>query len=197
MINISFKEDNKIINLKASVCKNKDIYNYMNFDYFTGLCREGCSHYNKSHTCPPNSPKYNDYTKDYENTLLIAMYTNIDDKNNISTTHAYLRKVLYDILLPLEKKFNGLYTDGGRCMYCNKCTYIDNLACRFPEKMRFSMEAMGIDLDIVCREFLNHKIVWDESDTKAYCTVLGSINFNGDFKEQNFEKAILNLKECF
>ena len=91
MISISFKESNKIINLKASICKNTDIYNYMKFDYFTGLCRDGCSHYNKSHTCPPNSPKYTDYTKDYENTLLIAMYTNIDDKNNISTTHAYLR----------------------------------------------------------------------------------------------------------
>ena len=52
MINISFKEGNKIINLKASICKNTDIYNYMKFDYFTGLCRDGCSHYNKSHTCP-------------------------------------------------------------------------------------------------------------------------------------------------
>ncbi len=82
-------------------------------------------------------------------------------------------------------------------MCCNKCAYVDNLPCIFPEKMRFSMEAMGIDLDRVCREFLNHKIVWDESDAKAYCTVLGSINFNGDFKEQDFEKAILNLKECF
>ena len=46
MINISFKEGNKIINLKASICKNTDIYNYMKFDYFTGLCRDGCSHYN-------------------------------------------------------------------------------------------------------------------------------------------------------
>ena len=31
--------------------------------------RDGCSHYNKSHTCPPNSPKYTDYTKDYEKGL--------------------------------------------------------------------------------------------------------------------------------
>ena len=50
MISISFKEGNKIINLKASICKNTDIYNYMKFDYFTDLCKYGCSHYNKSHT---------------------------------------------------------------------------------------------------------------------------------------------------
>ena len=30
MINISFKEGNKIINLKASICKNTDIYNKLN-----------------------------------------------------------------------------------------------------------------------------------------------------------------------
>ena len=43
----------------------------MKFDNFTGLCRDGCSHYNKSHTCPPNSPKYTDYTKDYESSFYV------------------------------------------------------------------------------------------------------------------------------
>lgn len=193
MININFKKDNKVINLKAKVCKNTDVNKYMDFDYFTGLCKNGCPHYNLSYTCPPNSPKYTDYTKDFENTLVIAMYTDVNEENSISDIHPYLRRILSDMLIPIEKEFNGLLTDGGRCRYCEKCTYVDNLPCRFPDKIRFSMEAMGIDLDKVCREVLNHKIVWDKKDDKSYCTVLGSINFNGNISEKDFEKAILSL----
>lgn len=196
MINLSFKDKDKIINLKARICKNIELYKYMKFDYFTGLCKDGCPHYNLSYTCPPNSPKYNTYTKDYDKTLLIVMYTYLDEENSISSTHSYLRKVLYDILIPLEKAFNGLYTDGGRCMNCNICAYVDNLPCRFPNKMRFSMEAMGIDLDKVCKEILNHEIVWNNDEGKAYCTVLGSINFNGYLLEKDFKEAILKLNDC-
>lgn len=193
MINLDFENNNKKITLKAQVCKNSDIHKYMNFNYFTGLCRDGCPYYNLSYTCPPNSPKYTVYTKDFENTLVIAMYTSIDEENSINDIHPYLRRLLSDMLIPLEIKFNGLLTDGGRCRYCDECTYVDNLPCRFPEKIRFSMEAMGIDLDKVCNEILNHKIVWDNNDSKAYCTVLGSINFNGNYSELDFKNAILSL----
>lgn len=193
MININFNNDNKLIRLKAKICKNTDIHKYMNFDYFTGLCRDGCPHYNLSYTCPPNSPTYTEYTKEHENVLVIAMYSDVDEKNSISNIHPYLRRVLSDILIPLEKEFDGLLTDGGRCRYCETCTYVDGLPCRFPDKIRFSMEAMGIDLDKVCSEVLEHKIVWNSTDSKSYCTVLGSINFNGNLLESDFEKAILNL----
>lgn len=193
MININFNNDSKVINVKARICRNTDIHKYMNFDYFTGLCKDGCPHYNLSYTCPPNSPTYTTYTKDYENVLVIAMYTDINEENSINDVHPYLRRLLSDILIPLEKEFDGLLTDGGRCRYCEECTYVDNLPCRFPDKIRFSMEAMGIDLDKVCREILDHKIVWNNEESKSYCTVLGSINFNGNLPESDFEKAILNL----
>lgn len=193
MINLNFKNENKVINVKAKTCKNTDLHKYMDFDYFTGLCKDGCPHYNLSYTCPPNSPTYNSYTKDFENTLVIAMYTSIDDNNSINDIHPYLRRLLSDMLIPLEKEFNGLLTDGGRCRYCEKCTYVDKLPCRFPDKIRFSMEAMGIDLDKVCTDILDHKIVWSNDCAESYCTVLGSINFNGDYSETNFKDSILNL----
>ncbi|GAA0713835.1 hypothetical protein GCM10008904_28590 [Paraclostridium ghonii] len=193
MITLNFDKDVNNINLKANICKNTLLNKYMDFDYFTGLCKDGCPYYDLSYTCPPNSPKFTEYTKNYEYSLVIVMYMNIDSHNSIETVHPYLRRVLSDLLIPLEKKFNGLLSDGGRCRYCNKCAYVENLPCRYPDKIRFSMEAMGIDLDKVCKDILNHSILWNENNENSYCTVLGSINFNGNFNENDFKQAMLKL----
>ena len=193
MIILNINKDNNDIILKANICKNEILSKYMDFDYFTELCKNGCPHYNLSYTCPPNSPRFDDYTKDFKYSLVIAMYINLDEEKTIDNFHSYLRKVLSDILIPLEKEFNGLLTDGGRCKYCEKCTYTDNLPCRYPQKIRFSMEAMGIDLNKVCKDILNHSIMWDEGSENKYCTVIGSINFNEDINENEFKKAILKL----
>lgn len=193
MITLNFDKDVNNINLKANICKNTLLNKYMDFDYFTGLCKDGCPHYDLSYTCPPNSPKFIEYTKNYEYSLVIVMYMNIDSHNSIETVHPYLRRVLSDLLIPLEKKFNGLLSDGGRCRYCNKCAYVEDLPCRYPDKIRFSMEAMGIDLDKVCKDILNHSILWNENNENSYCTVLGSINFNGNLNENDFKQAMLKL----
>lgn len=192
MIELSFNKDNNNINLKANVCDNDILKDYMDFEYFTGLCRDGCPLYNLSYTCPPNSPKFTEHTKDYKSSLVIAMYMNVPKGKTISEVHPYLRRVLSNLLIPLEKVLNGLLTDGGRCIYCENCTYIDNLPCRFPEKLRFSMEAMRLDLDKVCKNVLNHSIMWSEDDKNSYCTVMGSVNFN-DICEDNLRDAILKL----
>lgn len=187
MFNLSFKKDKYKINLKAEVCDNTILKNYMNFDYFTNLCKTGCNYYNKSYTCPPNSPTFTDYTKNYNFSLIILMYTEINEENSIKDIHKDLRCILSEILIPLEKNLNGLLTDGGRCLYCNECSYIYNLPCKYPDKIRFSMEAMGIDLDKMSKEILNHTISWN----KDYCTVIGSINFNGHFKQDYLKQLIL------
>jgi predicted metal-binding protein len=193
MITLNINKDNNNINLKANICNNEILTKYMDFNYFTGLCKDGCPHYNLSYTCPPNSPKFDDYTKDFKKSLVIAMYMSLDDDNTINDVHPYLRRVLSDLLIPLEKEFDGLLTDGGRCRYCEQCAYVDSLPCRFPDKIRFSMEAMGINLDKVCSDILDHCIMWNEDDENRYCTVLGSINFNGNLNENDFKEAILKL----
>ncbi|MEG2788620.1 MAG: DUF2284 domain-containing protein [Romboutsia sp.] len=193
MINLTLKKDNNEINLKANICKNTVLSKYMDFEYFTGLCKSGCPHYNLSYTCPPNSPTFIDYTKNHQFSLVIAMYMKIEGNDTINDIHTYLRRVLSDLLIPLEVAVNGLLTDGGRCRYCEKCTYIDNLPCRFPDKIRFSMEAMGLDLDKVCKNILDHCIMWSKDSENSYCTVLGSINFNGNTNENHFKKLILKL----
>ena len=191
MIELNFIKYNNDIKLKANICDNEILANYMNFEYFTNLCKEGCPNYNTNHTCPPNSPTFTDYAKNYQSSLVIAMYMNIPKNKNMDETHQYLRGVLSDLLIHLEKRVNGLLTDGGRCMYCKECTCVENLPCRFPEKLRFSMEAMGIDLSSLCENLLNHSMMWNKNDEDSYCTVIGSVNFN-NMDEDDFKEIILD-----
>ena len=192
MIELNFTKDNNKINLKANICDNDILKKYMKFEYFTNLCKEGCPNYNSNYTCPPNSPKFTDYIKGYKSSLVIAMYMSIPKHGTIADTHQYLRSVLSDLLIPLEKKVNGLLTDGGRCLLCKSCAYEDDLPCRFPQKMRFSMEAMGIDLAGVSQDILKHSIIWNNEGENSYCTVMGSVNFN-DLCEDDLKQIILDL----
>ncbi|MGL5313880.1 MAG: DUF2284 domain-containing protein, partial [Peptostreptococcaceae bacterium] len=170
-----------------------DINKFIDFEYFTGLCKDGCPSYNTNWTCPPNSPRYEEYSKDYEKTLVMIMYSNIND-DELSNVHINLRRTISPVLHSLEKNFNGLLTDGGRCMHCETCTCSDNLPCRAPELLRYSMESMGINLDALAKEVLNHKITWNkEENADNYCTVFGSVCFNGDYNEIDFEQYIRGL----
>lgn len=192
MIKLNFIKDGNKINLKASICDNDILKRYMKYEYFTQLCKEGCPNYDSNYTCPPNSPKFIDYVKDYKYSLVIAMYMDIPNDDSISNTHEYLRTILGEILIHLEDKVHGLLTDGGRCLLCKQCAYLDGLPCRFPQKMRFSMEAMGIDLASASKDILHHSLIWNEEDENNYCTVLGSVNFN-NLNEDDLKGIILDL----
>ncbi|MCJ7648379.1 MAG: DUF2284 domain-containing protein, partial [Candidatus Lokiarchaeota archaeon] len=51
----------------------------------------------------------------------------------------------------------------GYCRICFKegknCTYDDGIPCRYPDKKRFSMEAVGIDVDKTVKN-VNIEIEW-------------------------------------
>ena len=82
MKKIKFEKNGKIFTLKAIVCENKDLIKFMNRDYFLKLCKNGCSNYNKNWSCPPNSPKFDEFSADYTNSLLVEVTSEVRDKED-------------------------------------------------------------------------------------------------------------------
>ena len=160
MKNIKFEKNGKIFNLKAIVCENKDLIKYMKRDYLLNLCAEGCPNYNTNWSCPPNSPRFDEYSADY---------------------------TLEDLLSKMQIDFECIKTACGSCNLCERCAFLDNKHCYHPEKMRYSMEAMGMDLQKMSEEVFNHKLTWNNKDNKSnICTSIGSILFIGTFLEDDF-----------
>lgn len=79
MKNIKFEKNGKIFNLKALVCENKDLIKYMKRDYLLNLCAEGCPNYNTNWSCPPNSPRFDEYSADYTNSLLVQVTSEVEE----------------------------------------------------------------------------------------------------------------------
>ncbi len=104
-------------------------------------CRYGCSGYNTSLCCPPNSPGYKETRElldSYKNAMLLHFKMDID--SDIDPT---------DIVTVLER---DIFLDGnvkafalgcGPCRLCAKCSMKE---CRHPENARPSMESCGIDV---------------------------------------------------
>ncbi len=102
-------------------------------------CRFGCSHYNKSKTCPPFAPSYT------ETRNILECYS-----------HAVLiegqppGKEFKEMLLKLELEASvaGFYKafamSAGPCPLCPECP--EDEPCLLPYHARPSMEACGIDV---------------------------------------------------
>lgn len=136
-------------------------------------CRYGCEFYGKKLTCPPYSPtpsEFKQILKSYQNALLIIEevieavlpffisknYTRELSKNNESVLefkkHWFINKSKsFKKLLSLESEVFALNNPFvkifwyGTCSFCKECAKNITL-CRYPNKRRSSMEAVGINV---------------------------------------------------
>ncbi|SCI14078.1 Predicted metal-binding protein [uncultured Clostridium sp.] len=194
MINIDFKKDNKSYNLKGVIVKNNNLISYMNYEYFSSLCKKSCPNYNNNWCCPPNSPKFSDYANNFKYSLVLELKYNLNE-DSISEIHPKLRNLLAPLLINLENEFNGLYTDSGNCKLCKTCSCSKDKPCSNPSLIRYSMESMGIDLDKLSDNYFNTHLLWNNnSDEAEYCIAIASLLYNDELTENDFlskEKGIL------
>ncbi|MFW9819415.1 MAG: DUF2284 domain-containing protein [Candidatus Thorarchaeota archaeon] len=144
-----------------------------------------CPSYGHSWACPPEAPYLEQEVSKYIKFYLIFVKFNLNTyiekeklnhpkKNETNIRNAFFMKnILRDnleeeILLFLEE-FQYLYKEklvlwDGFCRVCfnaedKGCTYDAGDPCRYPDKKRFSMEAIGIDVTQTVRN-LNLNIEW-------------------------------------
>lgn len=187
MKKIKFEKNGKIFNLKAIVCDNENLVKFMDRDYFYNLCKTQCENFNKNWSCPPNSPAFDEFAKDYQSSLLVELTSEVKDGEEFMDAYKVNRDTLEDLLSKMQFDFECLKTSCGTCNLCERCALLDNKNCYHPQKMRYSMEAMGMNLDKLSEEIFDHKINWNSEDDKStICTSIGSIVFNGTFLEIDF-----------
>ncbi|MFX0018805.1 MAG: DUF2284 domain-containing protein [Promethearchaeota archaeon] len=143
-----------------------------------------CPNYSHSWACPPEAPYMESEVSQFDRFFLIYYIFNLKkyiqqiklmnpQKSEDSIRKSFYRK---DIIRDnLEKEiwnfldtYQEYYDDklilwDGYCRLCYKenkiCTYVQNIPCRYPNKIRYSMEAVGIDVDKTVKN-INIKIEW-------------------------------------
>jgi len=143
-----------------------------------------CPYYGHSWTCPPEAPYLEKKVSQFKEFHLVYHQFDVESYvNKVKEKHPkrsenkikssiyiksfvldYLEKEVYDFLDKFQDNYNDkLVLWHGHCRVCGKeskiCTYDSGKQCRYPNKKRYSMEAVGINVDKTVRN-LNINLEW-------------------------------------
>ncbi len=118
-----------------------------------------CPYYEHSWGCPPKAPYLEEEVMAYERYYLIYFRFDLKDKNSgkIADSPSYkdMRKVMEKEMEDFIHSHQGKSEEmkilwDGHCRTCEKegktCTLDEGIPCRYPDKIKYSMEAVGINV---------------------------------------------------
>lgn len=186
------------------------ISNYYKKEKFTELCK-ACSNYNVLWSCPPLNFDPEGYIKNYKNayvigTKIIYSHDTIDHADTKEKVIEYtknslyvLRRKLLNILWQLEKEYpSSIGMSSGGCEICSRCRRTDDLSCSHPDMMRYSLEALGIDLSDLSSHLLNIELKWsDGKRLPEYYTVINAFLTNAELNNLQEEVTGMLTNKAF
>lgn len=156
---------------------------YVDIQKFLKFCKN-CENYNKVWSCPEYDFNPMDIWNNYKNLEIVVIKVIYDDQSRSTQyskeelieigeeTLLKEKEKLLDEYLLKEKDFtDSLFLAAGSCDICSKtdgvpnCAKQENKECRFPEKMRYSIESLGGDVVKTAKEIFDIEIKWSEDST--------------------------------
>ncbi|MCC8045557.1 MAG: DUF2284 domain-containing protein [Clostridiales bacterium] len=170
---------------------------------FVEYCR-ACPNYNKTWSCPEFDFDPVSYWKKYDMLHLIGekiylpesltggSYSAQEASRLTAKIMGIYKNALAEELLLMEKNKPGsISLSGGYCTECSReqgsktadeqmidsgfCTRGRGLPCRHPERMRYSIEALGGNVGLTVTKYLHQQLLWMEEGKlpEYYMLVLG------------------------
>ena len=163
----------EIKKLTADVDVDEYYEKYVNFEKFSKLCEEEQELLGYNWSYPPFDFDPDEIWHSYNKLKIIAFKIDFSDEE---LNHTFSDEELQYVLKRFErmkiKLMNEIYIleneDSlglflGKCNLCMKCTRDFNLACKMPFKMRYSIEALGGDVDKTVEDLFECKILYAQN----------------------------------
>ena len=143
---------------------------------FLEYCRQ-CPSYRKLWSCPPFDFDPEAYWRRYGRFRIIGIkiflpeeltsksFTNAERTGILNETLWEEKKKLNAELYALEQKIPGSVSlSAGPCMNCDaeNCARLKGEPCRFPEKLRHSIESLGGNVGLTVTKYLHQNLLWIE-----------------------------------
>lgn len=165
---------------------------YYQKEYNEKACKEGCPNYGKKWSCPPFSRPYNELVEGYNRAVLISFSANMDSyadiKNKytaVKAANVTLKNLVEKVARKIETETNGYALLSGSCRFCRPCSCKINQKCKYPEKMRYSMEATYLNVQAICEELLDFELLWyEEKRLPQYTSTVSLIFFNKEYSKE-------------
>lgn len=174
------------------------------------LCESGCVNFGKKYSCPPRSPDFEYLKEDYKFMVINAFiipYKEVDKTFNIIKAANVIckskqRRLFDGVATELNKSnLKHKILENGSCRLCKQCALQNNDPCRYPKRMRPSMEATGIRVDKLVKNCFNIDLDWyykrksNKDNFPKYQCVVGGILTNDYEKIIDLIKTTINSKK--
>lgn len=188
-------------NIIAQISKEDYIANFQDVNKFIGFCKQ-CSKYNTSWACPPYNFSLSSYMSAYNTVYIIGTKIIPDNEIRQQCINEEISKktgleIIVDArdyldrqLLGLESKYPGSKVFfAGFCTLCaQECTRIVGEPCRYPNKIRHSLESFGFDIGKTASELLHIDLRWSsDGRLPPYFTLVSGFFTNKTLIRKNIE----------
>ena len=154
---------------------------------YIGYC-QACKNYDHVWSCPSLPFSVADYLAPYQQVEIIAARIDLapatiaaaDPPEKIRTTGydivITVKRQLEDLMLDLEPQLPGsrMLSSGG-CNRCERCARADKQPCRFPDRMRYSLDSFGFDLSAIAHDLLGIDIEWARDRLPDHFTLVHAL----------------------
>jgi len=179
------------------------ISNYRDADKFIVYCKQ-CNKYGNCWACPPYDFDATDYILKYNKAYIIGTKISLSEDirkacKNAEDSKSTGAKVIVDVRTMLDKQLLDAESNtvdskaffAGTCHICEPgdCTRIQNEPCRYPDKIRHSLESVGFDIGKTTEELLGIKLKWsNDGSLPEYLTLVSGLftNSKADSLEDYF-----------
>lgn len=133
---------NEIRRIKKKVPIETIIGKYLDIERFL-LCCKDCPNYGKKYTCPPHAFNVRDFWLGFSELEIWALV--LEGNQNYEEAES----LLMDELLQLEAQTPG-----------SVCLSAGNAGISEKDRMRYSIESLGGNVDTICRDLLGITLEW-------------------------------------
>lgn len=146
-----------------------------------GYCMQ-CPNYGKFWSCPPHSFDTKSYFDKFKHFYVIGIkvYLNplLDKKEQLEAYHQQ-KNALNRVLLEYEDQLNAaIILISGHCWHCKVCTRNKGNECCNPDKMRHSLESLGIKISSIIADHFNDELQWKKEGMPESLYVVQAILSN-------------------
>lgn len=148
-------------------------------------CCKACENYNRKWSCPSyDFDPVEDYWKKYD-TLIVVGKKIILEEGDKTKWQSLIEEVQDDLtqeLFARELEVIGSQSlSAGSCRICgyDNCARKNGEPCRFPHKLRYSIESLGGNVGRTCTKLLNLPLLWmEEGKAPDYFVLVGGLLYN-------------------
>jgi len=198
-LEVKTKNNNIFIEIYYEFIKKEEVKT--NKELFSKMCKEGCKNYGKKFSCPP-------YAKDFisvadKEGVFVLMFLiklnqiNSTEYNKLRIANSIMKSRIDKIMRILEERFNTKFFSTGSCRLCKICNINLKKPCKHPDKMRYSLEATGVDCNSLSKKLFNKPLLWfkDKKSPEHTAVLVGLICNSKDI--DNIKKELEHLITFF